>query len=121
MKRYFVAYLPAVLWAAVVLFIGGQSNLRTPDFPLPLDKAAHFVLYGVLGALTAWGWIRAGRRPTVVWPILVVLLLAAADEWHQHIVPTRVSETADWVADAAGALLLYGIVVVRSKGMKRED
>ena len=121
MKRFFVAYLPAVLWAAVVLFIGGKSSLRTPDSPLPLDKVAHFVLYGVLGALTAWGWLRAGRRPGRVWPIVVVLALAAADEWRQSLVPARVPETADWMADVAGALLLYGIVVLRSNGLKRED
>lgn len=121
MKRFLLAYLPAALWAAFVFFVGGQSDLGTPNLRPPIDKAAHFGMYGILGGLTGWGWIRAGRRPGIGWPILLVLVLAAADEFHQSIVPERASEMADWVADCAGALLAYGLLVVRSIRLRTEE
>lgn len=121
MKRFLLAYLPAALWAAFVFFIGGQSDLGTPTLPPPIDKVAHFGMYGVLGGLTAWGWSRAGRRPGVGWPILLVLALAAADELHQAVVPARASDVADWAADCAGALLAYGLMVFRSVRVRAEE
>ncbi len=43
--------MPAALWAALLLDIGGRSNVLTVETSLPVDKVAHFFMYGVLGAL----------------------------------------------------------------------
>lgn len=112
------AYGPALAWAALVLFLGGQRNLQGPEVDLPIDKLAHFFLYSVLGALAGWGWQRAGRRLARVWPLLAMLLLGAGDELHQRRVPGRSAEAADWIADAAGCLIGFVFVsrwVVRTR------
>lgn len=102
MNGGFVPYLPALLWAAGVLFVGGQSNPPAPRTDLPLDKFAHFGMYGVLGVLTGYGWLRAGRRPARLWLFAALVAVGATDELHQLVVPGRSGEWGDWVADVAG-------------------
>src|SRR5262245_12575533 len=72
----FAAYVPALLWAGFLLFLGGRSNVPTLDTTLPVDKVAHFALYGTLGALAAFGWVRV-RRPAWYWPVIFALLVGA--------------------------------------------
>jgi VanZ family protein len=106
----FAAYLPALVWAGFLLFLGGRSNVPTIRTTLPLDKVAHFTLYGVLGALAAAGWLRA-RRPAWYWPVLFALLVGATDELHQRSVPNRTSDVVDWVMDSAGIACAFALVV----------
>lgn len=99
-----LAYLPAVIWAALLLFLGGRSDVPTVETPLPLDKAAHFLLYGLLGLLVTMGWQRAGRRPALWLPLLLAIGVGAVDELNQRHVSERSAEVLDWLADAAGVL-----------------
>ncbi|HEY8483896.1 MAG TPA: VanZ family protein [Longimicrobiales bacterium] len=107
MKRSILGYAPAALWAAVLFWLGSRSDLSTPSAPFPLDKPAHFVAYGMLGALVAWGWRRAGRRPHRLWLVLAAALVGVLDELNQMRVPGRSPEVADWAADTAGVLLAF--------------
>jgi VanZ family protein len=69
---------------------------------VPLDKLAHFVMYGILGALATAGWRRAGQRPRLVLVLVLAALVGVADELHQRSVARRSPEVADWIADALG-------------------
>jgi len=72
------------------------------------DKTAHLLVYGVLGAVLAWGRERWGRSPSH-WIVLGAgLAYALADEYHQSLVPGRVPSAADLMADAAGLCVGYG-------------
>jgi VanZ family protein len=82
---------------------------------LPLDKAAHFVLYGLLGVLATRGWQKAGRKPHLVLPIVFALTVGAADELHQRSVADRSSDVFDWFADAAGIMTGCWFVLKMSK------
>lgn len=88
----------------ILLFVCGRSDVPTVDTPLPLDKAAHFLLYGLLGVLTARGWLRAGRRPALAIPLVFAVLVGTADELNQRSIENRSSEVADWIADVAGIM-----------------
>jgi len=114
-----IAFVPALCWAGVVAFVGGIDDPIGPTVDLPIDKVAHFFLYGVLGALAAWGWQRAGRRPAWWWLILAIWLLGAWDEWRQTRISGRSAEFADWVADATGALTAFAVIRALA-GMARE-
>jgi VanZ family protein len=96
-------YGPAAVWAAVVLYIGSRPYLSLPQFNFPIDKVGHFGMYGILGALLAFGWVRASAPRTWLIPLAVALCIGAADELHQRVVPGRSSDLWDWVADATGA------------------
>lgn len=109
MTRRLLAYLPAVVWVAFVLFVGGQSAVDGPTLPPLGDKVAHVLLYGVLGVLAARGWVRAGRRPARLWLFCAVLLIGGLDEWRQREIATRSAEVADWMADGMGALVGFAV------------
>jgi VanZ family protein len=102
--------VPAAVWAVILLSIGGRSTVPRVESPLPLDKAAHFVMYGVLGALAVTGWQRAGAKPRLLLVLVLASMVGASDEIHQATVPGRSPEVADWIADtlgiAAAALLI---------------
>ena len=83
-------------------------------------KAAHLSEYGVL-ALLVWRLVRrlsanttgVWRWPDLVKTMLVVLVYAASDEFHQRFVPSRQASIQDVAIDTAGGflalLLLWGV------------
>jgi VanZ family protein len=71
-------------------------------------KAAHVLAYGLLGALD----FRAVRGARGGWKlqwsiaaVVLALLIAALDEWHQSMVPTRTGTVSDVAIDGAAAIL----------------
>lgn len=110
------AYVPVVVWGAIVIFIGGRSNVPTVPTSLPVDKVAHFFMYGILGACAAHAWLRSGRSRSLAGGlILAALLTGAADELNQRRVEGRTSDIADWVADAAGVSAGFWIMAAYSR------
>ncbi len=101
-------YAPAMVWGAFLLFLGGRSEIPTVQADLPLDKAAHFLLYGLLGWLAARGWT-ALRQPARFWPLFFAVVVGAMDELHQRTVPTRSAEWLDFISDAAGITIAYTV------------
>ncbi|HEX6064088.1 MAG TPA: VanZ family protein, partial [Longimicrobiales bacterium] len=116
-----IAYAPAMVWAVLLLFVGGRSDVPTVDTPLPLDKAAHFLLYGLLGVLATLGWRRARFWPHLALPIACAIAVGAADELNQRSVNGRSSDVADWFADTAGILTGCWLVVRKSKEISNAD
>jgi VanZ family protein len=116
-----LAYAPAAVWAALLLLLGGQSDVPTVDTPLPLDKAAHFLLYGLLGVLATLGWRRARAWPHLALPILCAIAVGAADELHQRTVSGRSPDIVDWVADTAGIFTGCWFVLRKSKEISNAD
>jgi VanZ family protein len=116
--RSALAYVPAALWAAALIWAGGTTDLpATPPIP-HLDKALHFGAYGVLGCLLGIGWKAADRRPARRWLLALALLVGATDEFQQSRILERSAEWGDWVADALGAatgLYLAGRVLRRQR------
>lgn len=104
MKRVLLAFMPALLWALVILWLGSRPTITIPG-GWPIDKVGHFGMFAVLGALLAWGLHRAAIRASIAWPLLAGLALGAIDELHQRTLPNRSSELADLVADVAGCAL----------------
>lgn len=105
-------WLPAAAWLAVILTL---TSIPNPDVPRVVpggDKVVHLIMYGVLGLLVGRA-LGHGRRTAgrLVAAFAALVLLAAADEWHQRYIPGRSASVGDWVADSAGAaisLLLVG-------------
>lgn len=104
--------MPALIWAGILVFFGGRSNVPRVESPLPLDKAAHFVMYGLLGVMATMGWRAAGRIPRLLWILVLASLVGAIDEIHQSTVPGRSPEIADWIADTLG-IAFAALMVLR--------
>jgi len=110
----FLRYVPALAWAGLVLFIGSRPFADAPSFDLPVDKAIHFVLYGILGLLAAAGWRAGGRRPVLAIPLLAALLTGAVDELQQRGIATRSADWGDYAVDALAVGLAF-LVVTRTR------
>jgi VanZ family protein len=123
-------WIPAVLFMAMIFLFsnqpGGESGTLSKvilDFlhSIGLDfrawfgtnaifvirKTAHFTEYFILFwlVLLAFGNFRSNR-----WKILVVCILyAASDEFHQLFIPGRVGNVGDVMIDSAGAI--FGFLI----------
>lgn len=114
-----VAYAPAILWAALLLWLGGRSDVPAPTTDLPLDKLAHFALYGVLGWLAAVGRERAGGP--ALWIVsLLAIACGVLDEIHQRTVPGRNAELADAAVDAVAVIVASAIVRRRARARGKD-
>lgn len=89
----------AVLVVANLFYLGGKPasvDLYQP----PMDKLAHF---GVFGLMTALVWLSM-RRGNALVVIGIVTVIGAADELHQVFVPGRNPGWDDFAADVFAAI-----------------
>ncbi len=103
-------WIPVVGYAGVIFYL---SSLSHPEETLPAflevfgDRVLHGLEYSLLGILC----YRAFRYAAGPWAVSYALLLAVVtatlygvtDELHQSLVPERVPEGLDLLADAIGA------------------
>jgi VanZ family protein len=128
--RFLKAWLPVIVWAALILFAANDalSNDTTagwlerlfgsppPALNFLLRKTAHVVEYAIL-ALLAW---RAHR--TFVIPLTVVLVVAIADETLQSQTALRTGNPFDVLLDLCAAMLaLIAVPAVRALLSSRRD
>lgn len=90
--------LLALLEMALIVWLSSRPGDQV-GLPPPWDKAGHGLAYAALG----WLWAHALGKPAWAWGVAV--LFGITDEWHQSMVPGRVADIADWLADAVGAAL----------------
>lgn len=123
-------YLPAILWSAAILLTSNDlfsaqhtgsllARWLSPDVVgvvnLVVRKLAHFIGYGILGALS----FRALRGPRAGWSagwavgaMGWAMAVAALDEAQQAFVPSRGGAVQDVVLDLLGAATAQ--VIIRS-------
>jgi VanZ family protein len=100
-----------VYWCA--LFAGTHAP-TVPAVPLgPSDKLLHAASYAVLALLLAWAW--SVHRPFAgggwLAVLAIVFLYGALDEITQ-IPVGRQADVADWIADAAGAIMGVAVFTI---------
>jgi VanZ family protein len=83
-----------------------------------IRKMAHVVEFGVFSA-TVFHGVR-GNRPGWRWDwagytLLIAVVFAGLDEWHQSFVPLREARFRDVLIDSTGALLAQVLVWVYAK------
>lgn len=70
-----------------------------------IRKGAHFTIYAALGfCLYAGIETLCPPLPAALFSLLIAVLYAASDEWHQLFVPGRSGELRDVLLDGCGAL-----------------
>jgi len=96
----------AAIFMAAVLLLAAQGIGKVNAVPPIAHKLEHFLYYGGMAALLAYG---VGRRRLWI-PLLVVPLVGVLDEWHQFFTPGRNSSALDWTIDLAGILVAVYVV-----------
>jgi VanZ family protein len=109
-------WLPAAVWMLVIFWFSAQSDLPRADEPLlelVFKKGAHIGAYAVLAMCYWWG-IGHWRHRWIA--LLLAIVYAASDEYHQSWTPGRNPTSVDVAIDTAGAL--FGLWVVAPRGLK---
>lgn len=104
----------------VIFLMSARTPGQLPDFgafDFVVKKSGHFLAYGVL-ALLVLRAVEGVKRPFFL-TLLIVILYAVSDEYHQTFVPGRFGTAVDVGIDAVGAavalLLVLGINRIRAR------
>jgi len=100
----------ACLIAAAGIMLG---LLFVSSHPVPagFDKLAHMSVFALITALLLYG--TEARAPIAV--LFAVAGFGALDELHQLFMPHRSADILDFVADAAAATAVCGLLMIRRK------
>jgi VanZ family protein len=98
---------PPLALMAVIFFLSAQPDLNSGLGTLDTigRKIIHAATYGLLW----WLWQRALRTPSAAPAILITLLYAATDEYHQTFVDGRHGSPIDVLIDAAGIAIAVAL------------
>ena len=96
------------------LFGKGGNPALLDTFNSVLRTVAHGTAFFVLALLVgmAFHQVYVVDIPNGVVTLILCLLYAASDEWHQSIVPGRSSEWSDFFVDAGGVVLAILILQI---------
>lgn len=143
-RALFWYWTPAVLWIGAIAIFSGQAfgyshtatimarifsllhihvSARQFDFLHGvIRKCAHFGVYGILSGLffrAFRGTHPSSRRWQISWAALALvisLVVASADEFHQVFTPGRTGTWKDVFLDMVGAMFVQTIIVIFTAG-----
>lgn len=116
-------YIPAILWAVIILYLsafsGPQIDLKF-NFLAP-DKVSHFAAYGLLSVLIGWGYFRQQSQQkrtkelsikTFLIIIVIGFTYGVSMELMQYLfLPNRYFEYGDMLANFIGSF--FGLIAIR--------
>lgn len=116
--RVYHAALTAYCAAIFILSSIPGENFPSVDFDFS-DKIVHIVVYGILYLLFFYSLKNQSKsvklqKFSAAFAILFTAVYGATDEIHQNFVHNRSCEFQDWVADVAGALIVYTFIKINS-------
>jgi VanZ family protein len=107
-------------FAALVIAGGimlGLLVLRAHPVPGGWDKVAHACTFALIAALLMHGTAR--QVPLAI--LAAVVAFGAVDEAHQFFVPGRTADLTDFIADAAAAAVVVGLLWARKESTSRKE
>jgi VanZ family protein len=109
-RPFLYLWLPLAAWMGLIFWLSAQPDLPHPDtdwLGLALSSGAHAFVFGVLALL--WVRVLGGRRHAVLVALVLTMLYAFSDEFHQAFVPGRYPDPWDLVCDGLGAALALAL------------
>ena len=103
-----IRLIPPLALMGLIFFLSAQSDLSTGlgFWDLVLRKIAHMTAFGLL-ALLWWRALPGPRGRAGLVAVVISLLYAVSDEYHQSFVAGRHASALDVGVDAAGIALAY--------------
>lgn len=108
----------SILHRIVHALFGGISELVFQRLHFLVRKSAHFMSYGTLSALAFFSWratLPARPRWIFRWTslaLLLTLLAASLDEFHQTFIPSRTGNFHDVMLDMTGAMFFQFVIAI---------
>ena len=112
-----------LLVCLVTAMVFGLSSIpfRTTSPLWRMDKWFHVLEYLLVGLaylnFITQGFVQLNRGKAMSYLILLIAL-AASDEWHQRFVPGRSSNVGDFLASALGGILALAVAVWLSRKLR---
>lgn len=103
-------FLPAIVWAFVILLFSTKIGIQLPKSLLAPDKLGHFVAYSVFSWLVLLGFHfrNSLTKRSALLAVLIVTSYGVGMEFAQWaFFPNRFFEVWDMVANTIGAVLGY--------------
>jgi len=120
-RQFLFYYLPPLLWLGLIFYFSSIPDLKSelPNiWDLILRKIAHVGEYGILAVLILRMFLQTKKqqkeslpdqklffREVVITTIVLSILYAFSDEFHQAFVPGRSGSLSDVGFDATGVVL----------------
>jgi VanZ family protein len=112
LKKTLLRWLPALVIMLVIFAFSNTPNTHLPQFGIIdtlVKKASHMLGYGLL-AVAYWFGLRFEKSRWWL-AVLLAVIYALTDEFHQSFVPGRHPSYVDvFVFDGGGALLAVALV-----------
>jgi len=116
-NRSFKVFIPAVLWAILIVGLSSMPGVSLPDMNLfEPDKFAHAAVYAVFTGFILRGYYLQNGKTAVKWVPQVLTAFFIAAGWgflmelmQDRFFPGRMFEIADEIANIFGTILSIGI------------
>lgn len=108
-----------ILWKIVHVFVPGITPAHFNTLHFLVRKTAHFTSYGLLSFFAFFSWRATLPVPPDRWNIrwcnlalLLTLLAASLDEFHQSFLPSRTASVRDVFLDMLGAFFFQILITI---------
>lgn len=118
-------WLPAMIVMMAIFFLSGQPASRIPnfgDYDLLIKKLGHASGYALLGLAYYFAlppYLKVGYRWALA--LLMAILFALSDEFHQSFVEGRNSSLIDVMIDTAGAACALSLGAIYSSNSRSKS
>ena len=100
MEIFLKSWWPVIVWSAVIFTFSSIPYLKMPKFGLGYeDKIYHCIEFFIWGIIFLWC---AGKVEKIFLMLLVGIIFAFVDEFHQKWIPGRMFDRYDLFADIMG-------------------
>jgi VanZ family protein len=110
MNKFRIALiLPVIILSAAIFYLSSQSEVPVLEItPLGFDKVLHFLAFFIYSIFALFFFISILNFKKLIiskiFAILLSLIFAISDEYHQSMIIGRDASIYDFIADAAGIL-----------------
>ena len=114
-KKVAKYWLPVILWAVVIFSFSAKPTTRTSEIywqDFLVKKSAHVFEYGILTILLFRALKKGGieKKEAGVYSVILAVLYALSDEFHQSFTPGREPTLRDVFFDTTGSFLAVYII-----------
>jgi VanZ family protein len=114
-----------LVWASVIFELSampGSANHYYNLFYFLERKSFHIIEYFILGNLFYFYFsLKFTQKKTIIFSIILTLLYAMSDEWHQTFVFGRDGRIRDVVIDSIGILLAMFLILKIKQWKKKKQ
>lgn len=115
-ENFFFYWLPVIGWFAAIFYFSSQSHFNIVEkqlFDFIIFKFLHMIEYGFLYFLVFRAFFKTSsfsQSKILFYSLLIGIVYAVSDEYHQSFVPTREGRIKDVVIDTVGMLMVYWFI-----------